>query len=75
MPEIVQECFRTDPTYKTILLSEDEGIMLTYQSPSGSGIKYDYDESSFIAILKLTGKVIYEEKDDNNKKEKKSEEN
>ena len=69
MPEIVQECFRTDPTYKTILLSEDEGIMLTYQSPSGSGIKYDYDKSSFIAILKLTGKVIYEEKDDNKQKD------
>lgn len=69
MPEIVQECFRTDPTYKTILLSEDEGIMLTYQSPSGCGIKYDYNESSFIAILKLTGKVIYEEKDDNKQKD------
>ena len=69
MPEIVQECFRNDPTYKTILLSEDEGIMLSYQSPSGCGIPYNYNESTFTAILKLTGKVIYEEKDDNNQKD------
>lgn len=69
MPEIVQDCFRNDPTYKTILLSEDEGIMLTYQSPSGSGIEFDYDESTFTAILKLTGKVLYDEKDDNKQKD------
>lgn len=69
MPEIVQDCFRNDPTYKTILLSEDEGIMLTYQSPSGSGIEFDYDESTFTAILKLTDKVLYDEKDDNKQKD------
>ena len=69
MPEIVQECFRNDPTYKTILLSEDEGIMLSYQSPSGCGIPYNYNESTFTAILKLTGKVLYDEKDDNNQKD------
>lgn len=69
MPEIVQECFRTDPTYKMILLSEDEGIMLSYQLPSGCGIRYNYYESTFTAILKLTGKVIYVEKDDNKQKD------
>lgn len=69
MPEIVQDCFRNDPTYKTILLSEDEGIMLTYQSPSRSGIEFDYDESTFTAILKLTDKVLYDEKDDNKQKD------
>lgn len=69
MPEIVQECFRTDPTYKMILLSEDEGIMLSYQLPSGCGIRYNYYESTFTAILKLTGKVLYVEKDDNKQKD------
>lgn len=69
MPEIVQDCFRNDPTYKTILLSEDEGIMLSYQSPVNSGIPYNYSVSTFTAILKLTGKVIYEEKDDNKQKD------
>lgn len=69
MPEIVQDCFRKDPTYKTILLSDDEGIMLSLQTPSGCGKEYNYNESTFTGILRLTGKVIYEEKDDNKQKD------
>lgn len=69
MPEMVQDYFRTDPSYKIILLSEDEGIMLTYQTLADCGIPYDYFETTPTAILKLTGKVIYDEKDDNTQKD------
>lgn len=59
MPTIVQDIFKKDEYCTKILLSKDEGVIfLEHRYPRESTYTY-----RVIATIKLTGKVIYDEKD------------
>lgn len=64
MPEIVQDIFKHDIDCTKILLSEDEGIILfTHRyKVDPSNISF-YSSYRYVSEIKLTGKVIYDEKE------------
>lgn len=64
MPEIAQDIFKKDYECSKILLSKDEGVILIEH-------KYNQQNSYKIkvtATIKLTGKVVYDEKDSSEQK-------
>lgn len=61
MPEIVQDIFKTNIKCEKVVLSNDEGIIMLILKEKTSVDRYFY---RYDAIIKLTGKVIYDEKDD-----------
>lgn len=62
MPEIVQDIFKHDINCTKILLSEDEGIiLLVYRYKVNDRL---YSSYRYISEIKLTGKVVYDEKED-----------
>lgn len=64
MPEIVQNIFKHDIDCTEILLSEDEGvILLTHRYKVDTGVSF-YSSYRYVTEIKLTDKVIYDEKED-----------
>lgn len=69
MPEIVQDIFKHDVTCDKILLSDDEGIiLLVHRYKVDSGNARFYLSYRYISEIKLTGKVIYDEKENDEQK-------
>ncbi len=64
MPSIIQDIFKKDMYCHKILLSEDEGIIFMEHRYTNEG-RYSFKD---IATIKLTGKVIYDEKDSDDQK-------
>lgn len=65
MPEVVQDIFKHDINCTEILLSKDEGIILLthHYKVDNTGVSF-YSSYRYVSEIKLTGKVIYDEKED-----------
>ena len=60
-PKFILQYFKKDPTYKVILLSEDNGIIYTFQNTYNTKDYYNKQLYWCKAEIKLTGEVLYQD--------------
>ena len=60
-PQFIVNYFKKDESYKTILISEDNGIIYTFQSSYYTTDYYKYKLYWCKAEIKLTGEVLYQD--------------